>query len=160
MKETIVKCDQCGCVVRDMHMGMEVTPLEGALQLGDWREEDWQFCGIVCLNNYIMENWPDSETIEINQAITAGKVMLTAFRQGVLSGKNAQWLIWSICKVMGINDILVMYPEWNPEYKVEVVSRTQDEYDKEFKGDFSKDPNKKEATELHDAFLKTDSRGA
>lgn len=147
-KETIVKCDQCGCVIKDMHMGMEVTPLEGALRLGDWREEDWQFCGITCLNNYIMDNWPHQETIEMSHAITAGKVVLNAFRQGVLPMKNAQWLIWLIASTMNITPLLERYPEWNPKYTIQGTVTEPALNAKEYNED------------LHKAFLKTDSRGA
>lgn len=117
MKRSHTWCDQCESKIDNLHVGLEIKPLPGALLVGDWRDGSTEFCGVTCLNNYVMENWPNKETVEITHAITAGKVVLNAFRQGILATKNAQWLIWLLADVANLTDILVRYPEWNPDSK-------------------------------------------
>ena len=123
MRKTTTTCDLCGHEIRDMHMGLSISPEPGALKLGDWRDSSVHFCGIVCLSNYIMTYWPQHETVAITRAITAGKILLQAFRQGVLAKRNAQWLIWLIAEAMELNDILIAYPGWKPDSEATARSK-------------------------------------
>ena len=128
MKKVIFNCDHCKGTIRNMHMGLVVSPVQGATDIGDWRGKEHEFCGVDCMVDFVMEKYPRRETVVYQRATVGLKYFTKAVKQGVFSRRNVLQAVVSLAQAAKLHGLIRLVgqhqDEWlaseAPEIEVEI----------------------------------------